>query len=53
MNFNRDTKPQMCGSAPGISKAAIPLEATVITISPFDLNAAAIDLQMYVFHVPP
>lgn len=38
---------------PGISKAAMPLDATVKTISPLDLKAAEIALQMKVLPVPP
>jgi len=38
---------------PGMSKVAIPLEATVKTISPFDHSAADIALQMNVLLVPP
>lgn len=38
---------------PGMSSAAIPLDATVKTISPLDLIAAAIALQMNVLLVLP
>ncbi|KAK2456381.1 ATP-dependent DNA helicase pif1 [Trifolium repens] len=38
---------------PGISKAAMPLDATVRTISPFDRNAVDNALQIYVLPVPP
>jgi len=37
----------------GMSIAAMPLEATIRTISPCDLNAAAIVLHKKVFPVPP
>jgi len=37
----------------GISNAAIPLDATAKTISPLDLNATHIALQINVLPIPP
>lgn len=38
---------------PGMSNAAIPLDATVNTMSPFERNADAKALHMKVLPVPP